>query len=85
MMLDTLKKMLSVYGPTGHECAVADTVKSMVENCADSVRTDALGNLIVEKKGKPNGKTIMFSAHMDHIALVVTDVEEEGFLRVTAS
>jgi len=83
MMLDTLKKMLSVYGPTGHESAVAEAVKSMVENCADSVRTDALGNLIVEKKGKPNGKTIMFSAHMDHIALVVTDVEEEGFLRVT--
>ena len=83
MMLDTLKKMLSVYGPTGHENAVAEAVRSLVEKKADSVRTDALGNLIVEKKGRPEGKTIMFSAHMDHIALVVTDVEEEGFLRVT--
>ena len=83
MMLDTLKKMLSVYGPTGHENAVAEAVRSLVEKKADSVRTDALGNLIVEKKGRPEGKIIMFSAHMDHIALVVTDVEEEGFLRVT--
>lgn len=83
MMLDTLKKMLSVYGPTGHENAVAEAVRSLVEKKADSVRTDAMGNLIVEKKGRPEGKTIMFSAHMDHIALVVTDVEEEGFLRVT--
>lgn len=83
MMLDTLKKMLSVYGPTGQEKAVAEAVLDIVRGCADDVRTDAMGNLIVLKKGQPGGKTIMFSAHMDHIALVVTDVEEEGFLRVT--
>lgn len=84
MLLDTLKKVLAVYGPTGKEENVADCVKKMLEGKADSFRTDAMGNLIVEKKGKENGKTIMFSAHMDHIGLVVTDVEDEGYLRVTS-
>ena len=84
MLLDTLKKVLAVYGPTGKEENVADCVKKMLEGKADSFRTDAMGNLIVEKKGKENGKTIMFSAHMDHIGLVVTDIEDEGYLRVTS-
>ena len=83
MLLDTLKKVLSVYGPTGKEENVAECVKKLLEGKVDSVRSDAMGNLIVEKKGQAGGKNIMFSAHMDHIGLVVTDIEDEGFLRVT--
>lgn len=83
MMLDTLKKVLAAYGPTGHENAVADVIRGLLKDRADALRTDVMGNLIVEKKGLPGGKTIMFSAHMDHIALVVADIEEDGYLRVT--
>ena len=83
MLLDTLKKVLAVYGPTGKEENVAECVKKLLEGKVDSVRSDAMGNLIVEKKGQAGGKNIMFSAHMDHIGLVVTDIEDEGFLRVT--
>ena len=83
MLLDTLKTVLSVYGPTGQETQVAECLKKLLAGHADSMRTDAMGSLIVEKKGRPGGKTIMFSAHMDHIGLVVTDIEETGYLRVT--
>lgn len=83
MLLDTLKKVLQVYGPTGREDNVAKCVAEMLQGKVDSIRTDVMGNLIVEKKGQENGKTIMFSAHMDHIGLVVTDIEDDGFLRVT--
>ena len=83
MLLDTLKTVLSVYGPSGQETRVADVLTAMLREHADSIRTDVMGNLIVEKKGRENGKTIMFSAHMDHIGLVVTDIEDEGYLRVT--
>ena len=84
MLLDTLKKVLNVYGPTGKEEKVADLVKALLQDKHVSFRSDAMGNLIVEKKGAENGKTIMLSAHMDHIGLVVTDVEDEGYLRVTS-
>ena len=83
MMLDTLKTMLSAFGPTGQETAVAQAIKKLLDGKVDAMRTDVMGNLIVEKKGRADGKTIMFSAHMDHIALVVTDIEDTGFLRVT--
>ncbi len=82
MMLDTLKKMLAVYGPSGNESAVAEAAKQLLAGKVDAAKSDNLGNLIVEKKGAKNGKTIMISAHMDQIGLVVADVEAEGFLRV---
>ena len=82
-MLETLKTVLSVYGPTGREGQVAQALQTLLSGHVDSMRVDAMGNLIVEKKGMPGGKTILFSAHMDHIGLVVTDAEDSGYLRVT--
>lgn len=85
MLRDTLQTLLAAYGPSGSEHAVAEKVKELLEGHVDSVKTDALGNLIVEKFGADeNAKTIMISAHMDHIGLVVTNIEENGFLRVGA-
>ena len=83
MLLDTLKTLLSLYGPSGREGRVAEALRSLLAGHADTLRVDVMGNLIVEKKGRPGGKTLLFSAHMDHIGLIVTDVEDSGFLRVT--
>ena len=83
MLRDTLKTLLAAYGPSGNEHTVAETVKGLIASHVDSMRVDAMGNLIVEKLGTDeNGKRIMFSAHMDHIGFVVTDIDENGFLRV---
>lgn len=83
MLRDTLKIMLAAYGPSGREGLVAEEAKKLLQDKVDSMKVDAMGNLIVEKKGQEGGKVIMLSAHMDHIGLVVTDIEETGFLRVT--
>jgi endoglucanase len=83
MLKNTLTALLKVWGPTGQEVGVAEQLKKLLAGHVDSARTDALGNLIVEKKGQEGGKRIMLSAHMDHIGLIVTDVEDEGYLRVT--
>ncbi len=85
MLKDTLKEFLSCFGPSGSEHPVAEKVRELLEGHVDSVRTDVLGNLIVEKFGAgENARTIMISAHMDHIGLVVTSIEKEGFLRAAA-
>ncbi len=85
MLRDTLQTLLSCYGPSGSEHAVADKVRELLSGHVDSMKTDALGNLIVEKfSADDNAKTIMIAAHMDHIGLVVTNIEKDGFLRVSA-
>jgi putative aminopeptidase FrvX len=81
-MKELLKQLTAVYGPSGREHSVADVIESLIKGKVDSVRRDALGNLICEKKGTGQ-KRIMFAAHMDHIGLIVTHAEKEGFLRVS--
>ena len=81
-MKELLKQLTAVYGPSGRETSVADVIESLVKPYVDSVRRDALGNLICEKKGN-GAKRVMFAAHMDHIGLIVTHAEKEGFLRVS--
>ncbi len=82
-MFDLIKQMADLYGATGHEGKVADAIEKLLQSKVDSIRRDALGNLICEKKGTgAKGRRVMLSAHMDHIGFVVVSVEKEGFLRV---
>jgi len=69
MLFDTLKTMLAAFGPTGQEGKVAEEVKALLQDEGDGMKMDVMGNLIVEKKGRENGKNNTFSAHMDHISL----------------
>ena len=83
-MESLIKQLTAIYGPSGHEEQVADTIQAMLHDKVDTIRRDALGNLICEKKGTdPAGKRIMLAAHMDQIGLIVTHVEKEGYLRVS--
>ena len=79
---DMLKSILAAYGPSGREQTVSDVIRSYVEPFADEVYNDTLGNLIAVKKGT-SGKKVMLSAHMDQIGLIVVDIDEKGFLRVS--
>jgi endoglucanase len=79
-----IRQLTALYGPSGRETQVAEAIEALVRDHVDSVRRDALGNLICEKKGTdPHGKRILLAAHMDQIGLVVTHVEKEGYLRVS--
>lgn len=82
-MFELIRQLVNLYGATGREAGVADAVEALVKDHVDSIRRDALGNLICEKRGTdPDGKRIMLSAHMDHIGFIVVAVEKEGYLRV---
>ena len=83
-MEELIKTLTAAYGPSGREGEVADLIEGMLAGKVDSIRRDALGSLICEKKGTAaDGRRIMLAAHMDQIGLVVTHVEKEGFLRVS--
>ncbi len=83
-MKELVKLLTAVYGPSGREGEAAAAIEKLLAGKVDSIRRDALGNLICEKKGTSGtGRRIMLSAHMDQIGMVVTHVEKEGFLRVS--
>lgn len=80
-MKEIIAQLTEAFGPSGYETEVTDMIKGMVEGYADEVRTDVLGNLIVVKNGSPEGKKVMFAAHTDEIGVVVTHIDDKGFLR----
>jgi len=79
-ILNTLQTLNTYHGPSGDETAVAAAIRDFAARYADECTIDIMGNLIVHKRG--NGPKVMFAAHMDSIGLIVTHIEENGFLSV---
>ena len=80
-MKELIKKLTETYGPSGREENIREVIRAEIEGLADEVRVDALGNLIALKRGKGQGIKVMLAAHMDEIGIIVTHVDEKGFLR----
>ncbi len=78
-----LEKLTQTFGPSGYEKPIRDLILSEIKDDIDEYSIDALGNLICRKGSKKeDGKRIMISAHMDEIGLMVSHVDEKGFVYV---
>ena len=83
-MKPLIQKLVETQGPSGYESQIRAVVREEVEPYADALQVDALGNLIVQKgKGSADGIKIMLAAHIDEIGVMVTQVDENGFVRFT--
>src|SRR5690554_6016361 len=80
-MKDLIRTLTEAFGPSGYETEVTDLIKTLVEDYVDEIETDVLGNLIAVKRGSEDGAKIMFAAHTDEIGIVVTHIDDNGFLR----
>jgi putative aminopeptidase FrvX len=81
---DLLKEITEARGPSGFETEIRELAADKLAAFSDEVRADVMGNLIALKRGdgeEPRA-SVMLTAHMDEIALMVTG-KEKGFLRVT--
>jgi tetrahedral aminopeptidase len=84
-MKELIKKLVEVPSPSGYENQIRAVIQTEVEPYANQVRVDALGNLIASYgQEREGGLRIMLSAHMDEIGIIVTHIDERGFLRFTA-
>ncbi len=79
-MNDLIGELTQIHGPSGNEEWVREAIRALIEPHANQVWTDALGNLIASA-GREGGTRVMLSAHMDEVGVMVTHVDEEGFLR----
>lgn len=80
-MIDLIQKLSGIYGPSGNEELVSEAIREEIESYVDEIDVDVMGNLIAVKKGTGDGKRIMLAAHMDQIGLMVTHIDDKGFLR----
>lgn len=81
-IIKILEKLTKINGVSGNEEDVRNFISEEMKKYCDEVYTDAMGNLIAHKKG--NGKKVMLAAHMDEIGIMVTNIDENGFLSFTS-
>lgn len=76
--VDFLKKLLSVPGVSGYEAGVAHFWREEAARFSE-VRADRLGNSFaaLNPDGTPK---VMLSGHIDEIGLIVTHIDDEGFI-----
>jgi endoglucanase len=76
-----MRRLTEAFGVPGFEDDVRGVIREELAGLADEARVDTLGNLVVLRRGSGAGKRIMLAAHMDQIGLMVTHVDQKGFLR----
>lgn len=77
---EMLKRLTAAHSPSGNEKQISSLITEYCSPYADEITTDVMGNLFVHKKG--SGKKIMVSAHMDSLGLVVTYIDNDGYVRL---
>ena len=79
-MKEILKKLCIDKGVSGSEIEMLDVIKEIVGDFAE-VSADGMGDILVTMGDKNADKHIMLDAHMDRIGLVVTYINDEGFIK----
>lgn len=81
-LYQTIKELCLCPSISGREDKIRALLSEKIAPFADTVETDALGNLIAKKRGNRAGARVMLCAHMDEIGFLVTFIEDDGWVRV---
>jgi tetrahedral aminopeptidase len=83
-VIELIKKLTEAWGPSGYEHQVRALILAEINDLADEVKVDGLGNLICRVGEVGQGKRVMVAAHMDEIGLMATFAEAKtNYLRFT--
>lgn len=83
-MEQLLKELCCAMGVNGTDDA-ANVLREKLAAYVPTVHTDALGSVWgIRPAAVPDAPTLLLEAHMDEIGLIVTDITEKGFLRVSS-
>ncbi len=79
---DVLRKLLTAAGPSGYETAPAAVFDEAGRAFTDDVSIDAMGSVVARVKGTSDGAPfVAVVGHIDEIGLIVTHIDDNGFLR----
>jgi putative aminopeptidase FrvX len=84
---DLLKELTDAPGISGYEMDAGQVAMKHLKEYSDEVEIDKLGSVIALKRGEQTGEKrdkILLAAHLDEIGLMVTKIEDGGFIRITS-
>jgi putative aminopeptidase len=76
-----LEELSLLDGLPGQEQPVVRYLKEKLGPFAEEIRVGVNGNIYARKTGRKPGLTVMVSAHIDEIGLVVRDIDPRGMIR----
>lgn len=83
---ELLKELSNIRSVTGRENMAAGKIAELFGEYCDEVTIDPFYNVIGLKKGRSNNAgNVLVTAHYDEIGLIVTGIEDSGFLRFAAA
>jgi endoglucanase len=80
---DTLRELLTAPGPSGYETAPAAAWRAAAEGFGARTSTDTVGSTLARVAGTGDGPRLAVVGHIDEIGLIVTHVDDQGFLHFT--
>jgi endoglucanase len=82
-MPPVLRSLLTTTGPSGYETAPAAVWREAAGTFASEITTDVMGSSWARVAGTAGAPTLAVVGHIDEIGLIVTHIDDDGFLRFT--
>ena len=79
---DNLQQLCSILSLSGYEDGVIRFITDKLKDYPFEVDVDPLGNVIVQLNQRKDSRRIVLFAHMDELGLVVTNILDNGFIKV---
>ena len=80
-MIEIFKNLCELDATSGDENSVREFIISKIDGFCE-YKTDALGNILVFKKGKKKPqRKVMLDAHTDEVGIIITAITADGYLK----
>ena len=76
-----LHDLLTAHGPSGYEATPAGVFREACRAYTPDVQGDVMGSSTARVPGTAAGRSVAVVGHIDEIGLIVTHIEDTGFLR----
>ncbi len=84
MVEELLFKLCGTFSGSGAESGIANVIKAEMQNYSDEARIDKNGSVICTLgKTSESARHILIDAHMDQVSMLVTAVDDSGFINIS--
>lgn len=80
--LELIRDLIALPAPPGQEQILCSWLQNRLTQMGYTSEQDSKGNVLVTLDGGGNAPSILVTAHLDEIALMITKIESDGKIRV---